>query len=99
MIDYILTNTTIVKQLINGLEAEDKFIKITISGIKSLRDSACYLKAYFHLDETLKNTLINKVKIDSFSRCFSYENPAIYDANQEAIFACTSHEGFYDFKS
>lgn len=97
MVDYILTKTTIVKQLIDGLEAQDNFIKIEISGIKSLRNGACYLKAYFHLDEELKNTLINKVKIDSYSHCFGYENPAIYDANKKTIFACTTHEGYYQF--
>lgn len=97
MVDYVLNKTNLVKQLIDGLEAKDKFIEIKISGIKSLRNGACYLKAYFHLDETLKNILKNKVKIDSYSACFDYENPAIYDANKKAVFTCITHEGYYYF--
>lgn len=97
MIDYVLTKTTIVKQLIDGLKAQDNFIKIEISGIKSLRNGTCHLKAYFHLDKKLKSTLINEVKIDSYSHCFGYENPAIYDASMKTIFACITHEGYYQF--
>ncbi len=93
---YIMINTNIVKNLLDGLGAKYNFLKIETKGVKSLFNGSVYLKLYLKIEDKLKDTLINKIKIDSFTRCFDFENPSIYK-DDECVFSCETHEGIYSW--
>lgn len=91
---YLYDKTTLIQSLLKVLDLFDHYLKARLKGLFSLCNGQVLMRIDLRLDDIVKEKFIRIVQTDSYSNCFGYENPVIYDKGKE-VFGALTHEGIY----